>query len=101
MWNKAEWLQILAIGRPAGRRGRSINREREDTMHCNILAGTLGTVAFMLLGAHANTADFSATFSGFEEIGGLGAGETGAIFSPGKATLDLDLTEKLKQSSSS
>jgi len=41
-------------------------------MHCNILAGTLGTVAFMLLGAHANAADFSATFSGFEEIGGLG-----------------------------
>jgi CHRD domain len=94
MWNKAEWLQILAIGRPAGRRGRSINREREDTMHCNIRAGTLGTVAFMLLGAHANAADFSATFSGFEEIGGLGAGETGAIFSPGKATLDLDLNRK-------
>jgi hypothetical protein len=49
-------------------------------MHCNILAGTLGTVAFMLLGAHANA--------------GLGAGETGAIFSPGKATLDLDLNRK-------
>jgi hypothetical protein len=63
-------------------------------MHCNILAGTLGTVAFMLLGAHANAADFSATFSGFQEIGGLGAGETGAIFSPGKATLDLDLNRK-------
>jgi hypothetical protein len=94
MWNGVEWLQILAIGRPAGRRGRSINREREDTMHCNILAGTLGTVAFMLLGAHANAADFSATFSGFQEIGPLGAGETGAIFSPGKATLDLDLNRK-------
>jgi len=63
-------------------------------MHCNILAGTLGTVAFMLLGAHANAADFSATFSGFQEIGGLGPGETGAIFSPGKATLDLDLNRK-------
>ena len=44
----------------------------------------------MQLGAHANAADFSATFSGFQEIGGLGAGETGAIFSRGKATLDLN-----------
>jgi len=63
-------------------------------MRCNILAMTLGTVAFMLLSAHADAADFSATFSGFQEIGGLGQGETGAIFSPGTATLQLDLNRK-------
>jgi hypothetical protein len=34
---------------------------------------------------------FSAKFSGFEEVGALGAGETGAILSGGTATLDLDL----------
>ena len=62
-------------------------------MRCNILAGT-GTVAFMLLCSPANASDFSARFSGFQEIGGLGAGETGAIFSPGKAHLDLDLNRK-------
>jgi hypothetical protein len=39
----------------------------------------------------ANAEEFSAKFSGFQEIGGLGAGETGAIFSPGKATLHVDL----------
>jgi hypothetical protein len=63
-------------------------------MRRDILTMTLGTVAFMLLGAHDNAADFSATFSGFQEIGGLGAGETGAIFSPGTATLELDLNRK-------
>jgi CHRD domain len=65
-------------------------------MRCNILAGTLGTAALMLLGGHANAAEFSASFSGFQEIGGLGAGETGAILSPGKATLDLDLSRKTR-----
>ena len=56
-----------------------------------LASATLATATFMLLGAHANAVEFSATFSGFEEIGGLGAGETGAIFSHGKAMLDLDL----------
>ena len=62
-------------------------------MRCNILTVTLGTATFMLLGAHANAKDFSATFSGFEELGEINA-ETGAIFSPGTATLDLDLDRK-------
>jgi hypothetical protein len=35
--------------------------------------------------------DFSARLIGFEEIGGLGAGETGAILSNGKGTLSLDV----------
>src|ERR1700730_1315244 len=61
-------------------------------MRRNIFAlATLAAATSMLLGAHANAAEFSATFSGFEEVGGLGAGETGAIFSQGKATLDLDV----------
>jgi hypothetical protein len=50
----------------------------------------------MLLCSPAKASDFSAKFSGFQEIGGLGAGETGAIFSPGKATLDLDLNRKTR-----
>ena len=63
-------------------------------MRCNILAwATLATAASMLLSAHANAEKFSATYSGFEEVGGLGAGETGAIFSQGKATLDLDVNK--------
>jgi hypothetical protein len=65
-------------------------------MRCNVLAGTLGAVTLMLFGAQAKAAEFSASFSGFQEIGGLGVGETGAIFSPGKATLDLDLNRKTR-----
>jgi hypothetical protein len=37
---------------------------------------------------------FTAKFSGFEEIGALGAGETGAILSTGQATLDLTLDQQ-------
>ena len=44
----------------------------------------------MLLGANASAEEFSAKFSGFEELGALNA-ETGAILSDGKATLDLKL----------
>jgi CHRD domain len=63
-------------------------------MRRNIFVETLGTVTFLLLCGPAGASDFSARFSGFQEIGGLGAGETGAIFSPGKAHLDLDLNRK-------
>jgi len=35
--------------------------------------------------------DFSAKLSGFEEVGGVGAGQTGAILSGGTATLSLEL----------
>jgi hypothetical protein len=34
---------------------------------------------------------FSTKLSGFEEVGGVGAGQTGAILSGGTATLDLEL----------
>src|SRR5262249_20706515 len=36
---------------------------------------------------------FSAQFSGFQEIGPLGARETGANFTPGKATLQVNLNK--------
>ena len=36
---------------------------------------------------------YSATFSGFQEIGPLGANETGAIFSPAKGTLTLSVDQ--------
>src|SRR5258706_9678298 len=66
-------------------------------MRRNIFAlATLAAATSMLPGAHANAVEFSAIFSGFEEIGGLGAGETGAIFSQGKATLDLDLNRSAR-----
>jgi hypothetical protein len=57
----------------------------------------LFTAAFLLLGANGNADDhhgkqqFFASFSGFQEIGGLGAGETGAIFSPGQGQLSLNV----------
>jgi hypothetical protein len=46
--------------------------------------------ALMLLGGHATADEFTAKFSGFEEVGALNA-ETGAILSTGNAALDLNL----------
>jgi hypothetical protein len=68
-----------------------------DLMRRNILAlTTLVTASSMLLISHAKALEkFHAVLSGFEEIGALGAGETGAIFSPGKGTLDLVLDDEL------
>jgi hypothetical protein len=40
---------------------------------------------------YADESEFSAHLSGFQEIGGLGAGETGAILSAGTGKLDLEL----------
>jgi hypothetical protein len=66
-------------------------------MRRNILAWTAMVAASsILLVSHANAVEkFHATLTGFEEIGGLGAGETGAIFSPGSGTLDLVLNDEL------
>jgi hypothetical protein len=50
----------------------------------------------MLLGANAGATEFAATFSGFEEVGPLGADELGAILSPGKASLDLHLDRQAR-----
>ena len=42
----------------------------------------------------AKAEQFTAKFSGFEEVGALGAGETGAILSTGQGTLDLTLDQQ-------
>jgi len=62
-------------------------------MHRTILpvvacALALGAAPAQADGGHDR---FSAKFSGFEEVGGAGAGQTGAILSGGTATLDLVL----------
>jgi hypothetical protein len=49
-----------------------------------------GGVAAMS-GGFAHAQEFSTRLNGFEEIGGLGAGETGAILSNGKGTVSLDV----------
>jgi hypothetical protein len=41
----------------------------------------------------ANAEEFSAKLSGFQEIGPLGANETGAILSPAKGTLEVKLNK--------
>ena len=53
----------------------------------------VASLAALLLvsSARADAQEFFAKFSGFNEIGGLGAGETGAILSEGQGTLKLDL----------
>jgi hypothetical protein len=61
-----------------------------------LASATLATACFLSHAPQANAEEFFARFSGFQEVGGLGAGETGAIFSPGKASLKLDLNEKAK-----
>ena len=64
----------------------------------SLALATLMTAPFVF-GAYANATEFSAKFSGFEEVGPLPgplSAETGAIFSPGTATLDLDLNRNAR-----
>jgi CHRD domain len=61
-------------------------------MSRRLWAGTaLAAMMLLLLSVPARGQEYSAKFSGFEEVGGLGAGETGAILSTGHATLKLTL----------
>jgi hypothetical protein len=48
-------------------------------------------VMLLLLSVPAPAQEYSAKFSGFQEVGGVGAGETGAILSTGQARLKLTL----------
>jgi hypothetical protein len=58
----------------------------------SISSAALTTAAFLLLGAqgHADTQQFVASFSGFQELGALN-NETGAIFSQGQGQLMLNV----------
>lgn len=53
----------------------------------------LAAVALLLMSVPARAQEYSAKFSGFQEVGGVGAGETGAILSTGQATLKLTLDQ--------
>jgi hypothetical protein len=53
------------------------------------LAGGIVAVS----GSLAHAQDFSARLNGFEEVGGVGAAQTGAILSNGKGTLSLDVNQ--------
>jgi len=59
-------------------------------MSRHLWAGTM-LAAVMLFSVPARAQEYSAKFSGFQEVGGLGTGETGAILSTGQATLKLIL----------
>jgi CHRD domain-containing protein len=59
-----------------------------------ILARATLAAACLMVSAPVDAAEFSAKFSGFKEVGGIGAAQTGAIFSAGRATLDLDLNRR-------
>jgi hypothetical protein len=52
---------------------------------------TAFVVAALLACVPASAQKFSGKFSGFNEVGGLGAGETGAILSEGTGTIKLKL----------
>jgi len=61
-------------------------------MKRSIWAGiTLATVIPLVTSIPAHAQDYSAKLSGFQEVGGLGAGETGAILSTGQGTLKLSV----------
>jgi hypothetical protein len=68
----------------------------EANMRRTVLAAAiLIGAAIVLPTAYANAQDFHAKFSGFKEVGAQNA-ESGAIFSPGQATLKLKLNTKLQ-----
>lgn len=50
---------------------------------------TLAAVMILFSSIPARAQDYFAKYSGFQEVGGVGAGETGAILSTGQATLKL------------
>lgn len=56
----------------------------------------LAAVLFALSSIPANAQEYQARLSGFQEVGGLGASETGAILSTGEGTLKLTLDKSAK-----
>jgi len=64
-------------------------------MRWHIFIETILTMSvFVLWGGYVHADDFSANLSGFEEIGPLGGGETGAILSGATGTLRLRLDKR-------
>jgi hypothetical protein len=60
----------------------------------DLTAIAVAAAVLTLPATYARAQEFIAHLNGFEEIGGLGAGETGAILSNATATLRLDLDRK-------
>jgi hypothetical protein len=56
----------------------------------------LTLAVLMLSSVPVSAQEYAARFSGFQEVGGLGAGETGAILSLGQAKLKLTLNKTAK-----
>jgi CHRD domain-containing protein len=57
----------------------------------NLIGTILAAAVVAVSGSYAHAEEFAARLSGFNEIGPLGAGETGAILSDGTGTLRLHL----------
>jgi hypothetical protein len=57
----------------------------------------LAVVVTTASAAYANAQQFQATLSGFNEIGGLGAGETGAILTNGRGTRTVKRQAQLQR----
>jgi hypothetical protein len=70
----------------------------EDVMHRNKLVKAVVVVALLVFSASYAYADeeFFARLSGFQEVGGVGAGQTGAIRSNGTGTLHLNVDKNAK-----
>ena len=56
-----------------------------------LAAAALAAASLAMSAAQAKAEEFTAKFSGFQETGALGAGETGAILSNGTAKLTLNV----------
>jgi CHRD domain len=61
---------------------------------CKLLSAALIAGGIALSTSYAHAEPFVAALSGFNEIGGVGAGETGAILSNGRGSLHLDLNRQ-------
>jgi CHRD domain len=90
-------LDSTFFGEPTPQIVRKQWLRREGGMNGKLTKLFLAGGIVALSGSLAHGQDFSARLTGFEEIGGLGAGETGAILSDGKGTLSLDVDKKPQQ----
>jgi CHRD domain len=85
----------VSFGKPDCDRAKKFAKEfcfeREDAMSRKLSGMLLAGGLAGLSAGFAQAQEFGARLNGFEEIGGLGAGETGAIRSNGKGTVSLDV----------